>query len=127
MDIKDKNIRLLLVKIENGHLDKLVFHKIDTNMTGGMVMERIDNLRNLDFEQMKSVDVRTVEREDLTDISKIQINKNLPKDERFADFGGQVKNPYCYRCGKVVVKVSFADTGITLEERLEHYLGSLSG
>lgn len=92
-----------------------------------MVMERIENLKNLDFEQMKSVDVRTVGRENLTDISKIQINKNLPKKEQFAEFLGQVKNPYCYRCGKIVVKVSFADTEITLEERLEHYLGSLSG
>lgn len=62
MDIKDKDASLSFVKIKKVHLDKLVFHKIEINMTGGMVMERIENLKNLDFEQMKSVDVRTVGR-----------------------------------------------------------------
>ena len=89
-----------------------------------MVMEKKNTLV---LAQMKLVDVRTVERDELVDIAKVQVNKNLPGDKRFADFLEQVKNPYCYRCGKVVVKVSFADTGITLEERLKHYLGSLSG
>ena len=37
----------------------------------------------------------------------------------------QIGNPYCYRCGKVVVKVSFAETDATLEDRLEHYLKTL--
>lgn len=90
-------------------------------------MEDIEKLRKADLAQMKTVDVRTVDRESLMDIRKVQMNKNLPKSEQFVDFLKQVKNPYCYRCGKVVVKVSFSDTGITLEDRLEHYLGSLSG
>lgn len=90
-------------------------------------MEDIEKLRKADLAQMKAVDVRTVDRESLMDIRKVQMNKNLPRSEQFADFLKQVKNPYCYRCGKVVVKVSFSDTGITLEDRLEHYLGSLSG
>ncbi len=90
-------------------------------------MEDIEKLRKADLAQMKAVDVRTVDRESLMDIRKVQMNKNLPKSEQFADFLKQVKNPYCYRCGKVVVKVSFSDTGITLEDRLEHYLESFSG
>ena len=90
-------------------------------------MEAIEELRKQDLEQMKAVDVRTVERENLMDISKIQLNSNQTKEERFADFLSQIKNPYCYRCGKVVVKVNFTDMGTPLEERLEHYLGSLSG
>lgn len=90
-------------------------------------MEDIEKLSKADLAQMKAVDVRTVERDSLVDIRKVQTDKNLPRSEQFADFLKQVKNPYCYRCGKVVVKVSFSDTGITLEDRLEHYLGSLSG
>lgn len=82
-------------------------------------------IQDMDFEQMRNVDVRTVERESLADISKIHIDPGLPREQRLADFVRQAGNPYCYRCGKVVVKVSFADTDATLEDRLEHYLKTL--
>lgn len=79
----------------------------------------------MDFEQMRNVDVRTVERESLADISKIHIDTQMPREKRLAEFIRQIGNPYCYRCGKVVIKVSFADTDATLEDRLEHYLKTL--
>ena len=82
-------------------------------------------IQNTDFEQMRNVDVRTVERESLADISKIHIDPRMPREQRLADFVRQIGNPYCYRCGKVVVKVSFAETDATLEDRLEHYLKTL--
>lgn len=75
--------------------------------------------------QMKEVDIHTVDRESLVDIRKVQIDGNLPRERRFEDFLRQIKNPYCYRCGKIVVKVSFSDTDVTLEDRLEHYLATL--
>lgn len=79
----------------------------------------------MDFMKMKQVDVCTVDRESLADITKIQIDQNLPKEQRLEEFLKQVKNPYCYRCGKVVVKVSFSDTETTLEECLERYLKTI--
>ena len=82
-------------------------------------------IQNMDFKQMRNVDVRTVERESLADISKIHIDPRMPRAQRLADFVRQIGNPYCYRCGKVVVKVSFAETNATLEDRLEHYLKTL--
>lgn len=75
--------------------------------------------------QMKEVDIHTVDRESLVDIREVQIDGNLPRERRFEDFLRQIKNPYCYRCGKIVVKVSFSDTDVTLEDRLEHYLATL--
>ena len=85
----------------------------------------MDMVTNMDLEQMKNVDVRTVDRESLVDISGIHINPQMSREQRLADFVSQIGNPYCYRCGKVVVKISFANTNITLEERLEHYLKTL--
>ena len=82
-------------------------------------------IQNMDFKQMRNVDVRTVERESLADISKIHIDTRMPREQRLADFVRQIGNPYCYRCGKVVVKVSFAETDASLEDRLEHYLKKL--
>ena len=75
--------------------------------------------------QMREVDIHTVDRESLVDIREIQINKKLPREQKFEDFLRQIRNPYCYRCGKLVVKVSFSDTDATLEDRLEHYLATL--
>ena len=75
--------------------------------------------------QMKEVDIHTVDRESLVDIREIQIDEKLPREQRFEEFLRQIKNPYCYRCGKIVVKVSFSDTDATLEDRLEHYLATI--
>lgn len=85
----------------------------------------MEEIKEVDLEQMKQVDVRTVNREDLVDILDIQIDESLPQEQRLTEFLRQIKNPYCYRCGKMVIKMSFADTEYTLEERLEHYLKSL--
>ncbi len=75
--------------------------------------------------QMKEVDINTVDRESLVDIRKVQVDGKLSREQRFEDFLRQIKNPYCYRCGKVVVKISFSDTDVTLEDRLEHYLATI--
>ena len=71
------------------------------------------------LDQMKSVDIRTVDPNDLVDISDVQICADEPKEERIKDFVRQIKNPYCYKVGKIIVKVSFSNCGATLEDRLE--------
>ena len=78
----------------------------------------------LSMEQMKSIDPLAVDRESLRDIESVCIDASLPKAERIADFIRQIGNPYCYRHGKYVVKVSFSDTGVTLEDRLASYITS---
>ena len=84
-----------------------------------------NNISKTDFEALKNVDIRTVDPDTLVDINDVKIDKNLPQSERIKEFIRQIKNPYCYKCGKAIVKVSFADTTATLEDRLEHYLKSL--
>lgn len=79
----------------------------------------------LQLAQMKEVDIHTVDRESLVDIREVQVDSRLPREQRFQNFLRQIRNPYCYRCGKMVVKVSFSDTDATLENRLEHYLATL--
>ena len=74
------------------------------------------------LEEMSAVDVRTVSRDDLVDVRDVKIDRTLPKDERLKSFIEQIKNPYVFKCGDVVVKSVFADTGMTLEDCMEHYL-----
>lgn len=73
---------------------------------------------------MQEVDVRTVDRGSLQDIRDVEINAGLPKGERILDFIRQIGNPYCYRHGDYVVKISFTDTDTTLEERMLSYIRS---
>lgn len=78
----------------------------------------------MDLEAMRNTDVRTVDPATLRDIDDVQINPDLPKAERIRDYIAQIGNPYCYRHGKYVVKVSFANTGRSLEDCLLSYLRS---
>ena len=87
-------------------------------------METFD-INNIDFNILRGVDIRTVDPDTLVDINDVIIDKSLPQPQRLADYIRQIRNPYCYKCGKAIVKVSFADTTATLEDRLEHYLKSL--
>ena len=80
---------------------------------------------SISLEHMRDIDVRNVDPDTLVDIRDVSVNTNLPKDERMLDYLGQIKNPYCFKCGKTVVKVSFADNSATIEDRLEKYLLAL--
>lgn len=73
-------------------------------------------------EEMKTVDIRTVNRDELVDIRDVVIDQDVPKEEKIKSFMRQIRNPYCFKVGNVVVKTTFADTDATLDDRLEHYL-----
>ena len=82
------------------------------------------NLTRETIMAMQDVDIRTVELEMLRDIRDVQIHADLPKKERIFDFIQQIGNPYCYRHGKYIVKISFTDTDVTLEQRMLSYIRS---
>ena len=80
----------------------------------------------LDFEQMKNVDVDNICRDSLVDIRDVVVNPALPPRERLANYIRQIKNPYLFKCGKMTVQVEFADTNESLEDRLKACFLSLS-
>ena len=75
-----------------------------------------------DMERMQAADLRTADPGALKDIRDVNVDTGLPKKERILDFINQIGNPYCYRHGAYVVKISFADTDATLEERMLSYM-----
>ena len=79
----------------------------------------------MSIEEMKAVDARTVDPETLVDVTKIVINEDLSKEERVAEFIRQVKNPYCFRVGDMIVKNVYSDDGISLRERFEQFARTL--
>lgn len=78
----------------------------------------------LSISSMKNTDLATIDRDALVDIRDVKVNTALPKRERALDFIRQIRNPYCYKHGKYVVKVGFSDTEVSLEERLAGYIRS---
>ena len=75
-----------------------------------------------DLVRMKDMDIREADREALADILEIEIDRDLSDTEKKREFIRQIRNPYLYRQGEYVVKLSFADTDVTLMDRLKEYI-----
>ncbi len=77
------------------------------------------------LKRMAQTDIRTVDKNTLVERSTVKLDPGMSREERILSFIEQIKNPYCYLDDGVVVKVSFMDTDVTLEERLEEYVRNL--
>lgn len=78
------------------------------------------------LDQMKHVDILTVDPNELVDIQDIQINPKADDKSRIRDFMKQIGNPYCFKCGDYVVKIGFTETEITLTDRIKEYIDRIS-
>lgn len=74
---------------------------------------------------MAKVDICTVKKETLVDIKNVEIDAEKDRSQRISDFVKQIKNPYCFLCNGVIVKISFSQTEETLEDKLNGYFLSL--
>ncbi len=75
-------------------------------------------------EQMRDVDVRTVDPKTLVERSTVKVDEKLPRKQRVRKFAKDIGNPYCYLDEGVVVKISFSNVDETLEDRLCAYVRS---
>lgn len=73
----------------------------------------------------RATDIRLVDINGLKNINSVKIDPQLSKEERIRSFVEQIGNPYCYRDGDTVVKISYADTDVTLEDRLRAYIQTM--
>jgi hypothetical protein len=62
------------------------------------------------------------DRNNLADIRDVKIDTSLPLGERMKSYIQQIGNPYLYKCGDITVRISFANTDITLEDRIKQLL-----
>lgn len=79
----------------------------------------------MSFGELQAVDIRTVRPEDVVDIQQIKIEEGLSQPDKRREFIRQVKNPYCFRVGKVIVKASYDGNGVSLNERFEEFVMSV--
>ena len=60
--------------------------------------------------------------DNLVDIRTVSVDKDLPKEQRIAEFLRQIKDPYHFKCGKFTVYAAFAESGPTLEDCLQRLM-----
>lgn len=78
----------------------------------------------LDLSALQAIDIMQVLPDQLADLNEIEVQSDLPREARIAHFLSRIRNPYCFRCGPLIVKTSFGSES-TLEDRLRLYLSTL--
>lgn len=77
---------------------------------------------SLILEEMKNVDIRTVDKSTLVDLNDVYIDTTLSVEDRIKSFIKQVKNPYVFKVGDIAVKVVYQDSGLSLKDRFEELI-----
>lgn len=74
----------------------------------------------MDREQDKAELLRS-----LVDIRDVRVDVSAPVEERMRSYVEQIGNPYLFRMGDVVVRVSYADTQATIDDSFANLIASL--
>ena len=61
----------------------------------------------------------------LVDIRDVKLDSNLEQPERIRSFLRQIKNPYCFKVGNVVVNIAYTEGGATLNDCFSDMLSIL--
>ena len=77
------------------------------------------------LQAMKNSIYEPVDKNTLVDIRDVSVDQSLPVRERILQFIALIKNPYLYKCGDKVVRISFAESEVTFEERMKGYFEML--
>ena len=62
---------------------------------------------------------------ELVDIRDVVIDKSLTLEERVRSYVEQIKDPYCFRVGNVVVRVSYAGKDKSLTDSFTSMIASM--
>mgnify|MGYP007069907678 CR=1 FL=1 len=69
--------------------------------------------------ELKKIDIRSLERENLVDIRNIKIDDNMNASDKVKSFLAQVNNPFVQRIGDYIVVVGYNDnSNETIEDRM---------
>ena len=74
------------------------------------------------FSELAEIDIRKVDKEDLTDISVMDFDVDIPLSQRAGYLSDKIKNPTCFRVGKIAVQLEFAENGPRLQDCLTDFL-----
>lgn len=79
-----------------------------------------------ELHRMKQADIMQADREQLTDIDSIEIDKSKPVETRIRNYLDQVKNPFLVKSGEYILKFSYADCDKDMDDRMVEYVSRMS-
>ncbi len=75
-----------------------------------------------EYRAFLNVDFEDVDINDMPDMAKSKIDRDLTLNGRRKQYMREVGNPYLQRVGNVKVKIRFANNGISFEEAFKNML-----
>lgn len=61
----------------------------------------------------------------LVDIRDVKIDRSMSVEDRMKSYVEQIKNPYMFKVGNTVVRVSYANTHATINDNFVNLLASM--
>lgn len=61
----------------------------------------------------------------LVDIRDVKIDRSMSVEDRMKSYVKQIKNPYMFKVGNTVVRVSYANTQATINDNFVNLLASM--
>ena len=77
------------------------------------------------MKKAKETDVKNLDKSELVDIRDVKIDSKKLYLIRIISYINQVRNPYCYRVGDVVVRVSYAGEDKTFTDSFTEMISSM--
>lgn len=71
--------------------------------------------------EMSEQNIETIDRNELADIAAVPIERDLPQNEKLLSFFEKIKNPYCFLCEGIPVKVCYRDDGPGFSQMLQDF------
>lgn len=78
--------------------------------------------KEMHLSELAGVDITSVNKADLADVSGLIFDTSIPKEQRAAQVIHTVKNPYCFCVGDMGVKLEFPDNAPPLQDCLSDFL-----
>ena len=78
------------------------------------------------LQELKRVNIKEVNPDELVDISEIEIDTKQSVQKRVKEQVEQVHNPYLVRVGEYVVKIGYSDCEETLNDRMKQYISKIA-
>lgn len=75
-----------------------------------------------EYRKFLEQDFDNAKLDELKDISKIRIDRNKTVEEKKKQYLGKIGNPYLVRVGNTMVKIRFANNGVSFEDAFENLL-----
>ena len=78
------------------------------------------------LQELKRVNIKEVNPDELVDISEIEIDTKQSVQKRVKEYVEQVHNPYLVRVGEYVVKIGYSDCEETLNDRMKQNISKIA-